>query len=180
MDGLSEQLLKNHFKLYEGYLKNTNDLVAKIASITPPSLEYSELSRRLGFEFCGMRMHEYYFENLCKGGKELDKSGKLSAKINDCFGSFDTWKKHFVETGKMRGVGWVALFQDPVNNCLYNVWIADHQTNIFVGCKPILVMDVWEHAFMLDYGLDRAKYIDVFFKNINWPEAEKRFTGCCQ
>ncbi len=178
MSGFSDALLKNHFTLYQGYVTNTNAIIEKLEGITPeakPQIDYSEMKRRFGFEFCGMRLHEYYFENLVKGGKPLDTDSPLAAKINDTYGSFDTWKKHFVATGMMRGIGWAVLYYDPHHKRLVNVWINEHQVNNLPGCKPILVMDVWEHAFMLDYQLEKAKYIDAFFKNINWEEAAKRF-----
>jgi len=183
MDGLSEALLKNHFKLYEGYVQNTNTLIDKLEKMEvggKPSPEYSELKRRFGFEFDGMRMHELYFGNMVKDGKDLDKNSALAEKIKEVYGSFDGWKKHFVSTGLIRGVGWVVLYYDPVGHRLFNDWIDEHQNNHLVGCRPILVMDVWEHAFMPDYQLDRAKYVDAFMKNINWTEAANRFNQAGQ
>ena len=180
MEGFSDALLKNHFKLYEGYVKNTNDILQKLISFAPevkPSIDYSEINRRLGFEFSGMRLHEYYFGNLIKGGKPIDKNSSLVEKINEQWGSFDNWKKHFIATGSMRGVGWAVLYYDPQNHQLHNIWIDQHQVNNLPGCKPILVMDVWEHAFMLDYQLERPKYIDAFMKNINWQEAQNRINN---
>ncbi len=178
MEGLSEALLKNHFKLYEGYVQNTNALIEKIEKMEfegKPPVEYSELKRRFGFEFDGMRLHELYFGNLTKGGKSLDSSSALAEKIKEVYGGFDGWKKHFVATGSMRGVGWVVLYYDNQNHRLFNEWIGDHEVNHLAGCRPILVMDVWEHAYMPDYQLDRGKYIEAFMKNINWDEAAKRF-----
>ena len=99
MEGFSDAMLKNHFKLYEGYVKNTNDILQKLKSATPeakPSIDYSEINRRLGFEFSGMRLHEYYFGNLIKGGKQIDQNSALAEKINEQWGSFDAWKKHFI------------------------------------------------------------------------------------
>jgi len=176
--GLSDELLKNHFKLYEGYVKNTNDLLEKLEGMSPetkPSVDYSEIRRRLGFEFCGMRLHEYYFGNLTKDGKSLDPNSALSQKINENFGDFETWRKHFIATGMMRGIGWAVLYYDPHQDRLINVWIDEHQVNNLPGCEPILVMDVWEHAFMLDYQLEKAKYIEAFCKNVDWDAAAKRF-----
>ncbi|MFA5864915.1 MAG: superoxide dismutase [Phycisphaerae bacterium] len=177
MEGFSDTLLKNHFKLYEGYVSNTNAVREKLGGITleaKPSIDYSEIKRRFGFEFSGMRLHEYYFGNLIKGGKALGKNSALAEKINAVYGSFDAWKKDFIGTGSMRGVGWAILYYDPQNHQLFNVWIDQHQVNNLPGCKPILVMDVWEHAFMIDYQLDRAKYIEAFMKNVDWQEAANR------
>jgi Fe-Mn family superoxide dismutase len=177
MEGFSETLLKNHFTLYQGYVTNTNKLMDTLASMlkegnvgTP---EYAELKRRMGWEFNGMRLHEYYFDNL--GGKAaLDKSGRLAKKLVENFGSYEDWEKDFRGTGTMRGIGWVILYQDNVSGKLFNQWINEHDVGHPAGCVPILVMDVFEHAFITDYGLKRADYIEAFFKNINWAVAESR------
>ncbi len=177
MEGFSETLLKNHFTLYQGYVTNTNKLMDSLAAMlrdgkvgTP---EYSELKRRMGFEFNGMRLHEYYFGNL--GGKgALDKSGKLGRKLAEDFGSYENWEKDFKGTGAMRGIGWTILYQDNIAGKLFNQWINEHETGHPAGCIPLLVMDVFEHAFITDYGLKRADYIAAFFNNINWNAVESQ------
>ena len=177
MEGFSETLLRNHFTLYQGYVTNTNKLMDSLAAMlkdgkvgTP---EYAELKRRLGFEFNGMRLHEYYFENL--GGKgALDRSGKLAKRMSEDFGGYEDWERDFKGTGTMRGIGWTILYQDNVSERLFNQWINEHETGHPAGCMPILVMDVFEHAFITDYGLKRADYIEAFFKNINWGVVEGR------
>lgn len=177
MKGFSETLLKNHFTLYQGYITNTNKLGDLLAQMlkegktgTP---EYSELKRRLGFEFNGMRLHEYYFENL--GGKApLDKSSALTQKLGETFGGYESWLKDFKATGAMRGIGWAILYQDTTNGNLFNQWINEHETGHLAGCRPLLVMDVFEHAFMTDYGLKRADYIEAFFNNANWEAVKTR------
>lgn len=177
MEGFSETLLNNHFTLYQGYVTNTNKLLDTLTAMlkegkmaTP---EYAELKRRLGFEFNGMRLHEYYFENL--GGKgALDKSGKLGKKLAEDFGSYDDWEKDFRATATMRGIGWAILYQDNLTGRIWNQWINEHETGHPAGCTPLLVLDVFEHAFMIDYGLKRADYIEAFFKNVNWGAVEAR------
>jgi Fe-Mn family superoxide dismutase len=177
MEGFSDTLLNNHFTLYQGYVTNTNKLFDLLGAMlkddktgTP---EYAELKRRLGFEFNGMRLHEYYFENL--GGKAaLDKSAKLGKKLAEEFGSHADWEKDFRATATMRGIGWTILYQDNITGRLMNQWINEHETGHPAGCTPILVLDVFEHAFMIDYGLKRADYIEAFFKNLNWSAAEAR------
>ncbi len=177
MEGLSETLLKNHFTLYQGYVTNTNKVLDTLNQMlkegktgTP---EFAELKRRLGWEFNGMRLHEYYFENL--GGKAgINKNGKLAKKLADIFGSYEAWEKDFKATGAMRGIGWAALYQDITDGRLINFWINEHDVAHPAGCNLILIMDVFEHAFMIDYGLKRADYIEAFFKNINWETAEAR------
>jgi len=177
MEGFSEALLKNHFTLYQGYVTNTNkvldilDGMLRAGNTAVP--EYAELKRRLGWEFNGMRLHEYYFENL--GGKGgIDQAGKLAARLAADFGSVEAWEKDFRATGAMRGIGWAVLYQDSANGRLMNFWINEHDVAHPAGCTPILIMDVFEHAFMLDYGLKRADYIEAFFRNIDWKAAEAR------
>jgi Fe-Mn family superoxide dismutase len=175
--GFSETLINNHFTLYQGYVTNTNKLITTQEQIlkdgktgTP---EYAELKRRFGWEFNGMRLHEYYFENL--GGKaELDNSGPFAKQMNINFGSYDSWEKDFKASGMMRGIGWVILYQDVTTGKLFNLWINEHDVSHLAGCTPILIMDVFEHAFMLDYGLKKADYIEAFFVNIDWNKAEAR------
>ena len=177
MEGFSETLLKNHFTLYQGYVTNTNKLLDTLGQMlkdgktgTP---EYAELKRRLGWEFNGMRLHEYYFENL--GGKTSpEKSKRLIKELAENFGSYEAWEKDFKATGTMRGIGWVVLYQDPMAKKLINFWINEHDVSHPAGCNPLLIMDVFEHAFMLDYGLKRADYIEAFFKNIDWSQVETR------
>jgi Fe-Mn family superoxide dismutase len=177
MSGFSETLLKNHFTLYQGYVTNTNkglDVLAQMLKDgkagTP---EYAELKRRLGWEFNGMRLHEYYFENL--GGKSpLDKYGALGKQMQCDFGSVEEWEKDFRATGAMRGIGWAVLYQDNISQRVFNCWINEHDAGHPAGCAPILIMDVFEHAFMIDYGLKRADYIESFFKNVDWAAAESR------
>jgi Fe-Mn family superoxide dismutase len=175
--GFSDTLLNNHFKLYQGYVNNTNGAMDKLAALMTDGKEktpeFAELKRRFGWEFNGMRLHEYYFANI--GGKEqLDKKGKLFQKIVEEFGNFENWVKDFKATGVMRGIGWVILYQDGPSGRLINTWINEHDAGHPAGATPILVMDVFEHAYMTDYQLDRAKYIEAFFTAINWEEAGKR------
>lgn len=178
MEGFSQTLLTNHFTLYQGYVTNTNKLTDLLAAMLKEGKaaapEYAELKRRFGFEFNGMRLHEYYFENL--GGKAPpDKSGALAKKLAEAYGSYEAWEQDFRATGAMRGIGWAVLYQDNVTGGLFNQWINEHETGHLAGCRPLLIMDVFEHAYMVDYGLKRADYIGAFFKNINWKAVEGRF-----
>lgn len=168
--GFSDQLLKNHFTLYQGYVTNTNKVadalgaMAKEGKTSTP--EYAELKRRFGWEWNGMKLHEYYFGNLIKDGKALDKNSNLSRKIIEDFGSYENWEKDFKATGAMRGIGWVILYYDGTR--LFNTWINEHDVGHLSGASPLLVMDVFEHAYMLDYGLKKADYIEAFFRAIDW------------
>lgn len=177
MSGFSEALLKNHITLYQGYVTNTNRLLKLLELLLKEDKEgtpeFAEIKRRLGWEFNGMRLHEYYFDTLGGDGVVGANSRLAQKKIKD-FGSIEMWAKDFRGTGAMRGIGWVVMYQDIVSGRLFNVWINEHDSGHPAGCIPILVMDVFEHAFMLDYGLKRADYMDAFFKNINWKAVEDR------
>lgn len=177
MEGFSETLLKNHFTLYQGYVTNSNKLIDALNTLLKEGKtdgpDYAEFKRRLGWEFNGMRLHEYYFENL--GGKAgLAKESRLNKKLATDFGSYEAWEKDFKSAGKMRGIGWVALYQDNINGQLLNMWINEHDVGHPAGCSLILIMDVFEHAFITDYGLKRADYIEAFCKNVNWAKVESR------
>jgi len=183
LTGISNETLAMHFKLYEGYVTNTNVLNQRIADLIGEGnldatqvAAFSELKRRFGFEYNGMVLHEYYFENMQKHGTGDPSTG--DAFINaatESFGDYDIWKADFMNTGKMRGVGWAAVYQDPSNGAISNHWINLHETGNVAGYKPILIMDVWEHAFIKDYApVDRPKYIEAFFSNINWDVVNSR------
>jgi superoxide dismutase, Fe-Mn family len=183
LKGISDQTLEMHFKLYEGYVKETNNLTAKISEVLSDGKvdqeempAYSELTRRLGFEYNGMVLHEYYFGNMKKDGAgDPGKDAQFYKAAETSFGSYDTWKADFVSIGKMRGVGWAICYEDPTNGLLSNHWITLHQIGNVAGFNPVLIMDVWEHAFLLDYKpAERPKYIEAFFSNIDWNAVEER------
>ena len=176
--GFSEQLLRDHFTLYNGYVTNFNKLNDILVTIEKEgkfgSPEYAELNRRFGWEFNGMRLHEYYFENLIKDFKELDRNSVLAKAIEKEWGSYEMWEKDFKAMGAMRGVGWVILYHDKIADRLFNVWINEHDVGHFAGAVPLLVMDVFEHAYLTDYGLGRKDYIEKFMTAIDWGAVEKR------
>ena len=169
--GFSDTLLKNHFTLYQGYVTNTNKvldilgLMAKDGKTSTP--EFAELKRRMGWEFNGMRLHELYFGNL-GGTAPLDPSSKIGRRIAEGFGDVEAWEKEFRATGSLRGIGWAVLYEDTANGRLINFWINEHDVGHPAGCVPLLVMDVFEHAFITDYQLKRADYIEAFMKAIDW------------
>ncbi len=178
VEGLNDDLLKMHFKLYQGYVNNTNILLEKLAGFTldgkttPP--EYACIKYRLGWEFDGMLLHEYYFGNLC-GKQPLGNEDPLMQKIIADFGSYDNWKRDFIATGAMRGIGWAILYQEPKQGRLINTWINEHDLGHLAGGVPLLVMDVFEHAYITQFGLERGEYIKVFFNNMNWQVVAARF-----
>lgn len=177
--GLSDQLLRNHFTLYQGYVANTNKLADALNILlkdgktgTP---EYAEMKRRFGWEFNGMRLHEYYFGSMKKDGSELDKGSMFVKKLVEDFGSYENWEKDFRATASLRGIGWTMLYYDPMARRLFNVWINEHDVGHLSGAIPLLIIDVFEHAFMIDYGLKRGDYVAAFFMAIDWPAVIKRF-----
>ncbi len=173
-----DDLLNMHFQLYQGYIKNTNLLLTRLKELESQgkelSYEYGALKRRFAWEYDGMRLHELYFANL--GGKEpIHPSSSLYQGIVKEFGSYEKWKQSFVATGKMRGIGWVILYQDLKDNRLINTWIDEHDLGHLAGEEPLLVMDVFEHAYITQYRLNREQYIDDFFHAIDWEIVEGRY-----
>jgi len=177
--GFSDALLTNHFTLYQGYVTNTNklsDTLTKLLeedkSATP---EYAELKRRFGWEYNGMRLHEYYFENMSPRPKLHNTNSPLSRTLQEQFQSHELWQKDFRSTGSMRGIGWVILYKDGRTGNLFNTWITEHDMGHLTGCTPLLVLDVFEHAYTLDYGIKRVDYINAFMNAISWDVVEERF-----
>ncbi len=178
MPGFSDTLLNNHFTLYQGYVTNTNKVMETLANMLKEGkqgdYEAAELRRRLGWEWNGMRLHELYFENL-GGDGDPTKAPSVMAAAAALYGSFDACAKDFMATATMRGIGWVVVYQDIAQGIIFNQWINEHDVGHPAGLNPILVLDCFEHAFMIDYGLKRADYVAAFMKNIKWEEVEKRF-----
>jgi Fe-Mn family superoxide dismutase len=177
MKGFSDTLLKNHFTLYQGYVNNTNKVMELLAGMVKDGKvgtpEFGELKRRLGWEFNGMRLHELYFRNL-GGDGDMSKAPNLMKRVQDQFGAAELCAKDFQATASMRGIGWVILYEDIESGLLFNQWINEHDVGHPAGGNPILVIDVFEHAFMTDYGLKKADYIAAFFNNVKWEVADKR------
>ena len=182
LDGISDKQLEEHFALYAGYVKQVNALNEELTKLrsegkaSGKNPEFAELTRRLGFEYGGMILHEYYFSNLRPAADPQPASGSaLASALGEYFGSIDAWRADFQGIGEMRGIGWVILFEDPTTDRLSNHWVTLHQEGIPAGFKPLLVMDVWEHAFMRDYkATEKAKYVEAFFRNVDWPAVERR------
>ncbi len=180
--GLSDAQIAEHLKLYEGYVKRTNTLTEKLQAMCNEGKAsgadpvFAELTRRLGFEYNGMILHEHYFGNVRAGAQtEPPAGGKLRKALESSFGKYETWLADFRSIATMPGVGWAILFQDPTTGWLSNHWVTLHNDGNPAGYQPIIVMDAWEHAFMRDYqATERAKYVEAFFKNIDWEAAEKR------
>ncbi|HWP34785.1 MAG TPA: Fe-Mn family superoxide dismutase [Thermodesulfobacteriota bacterium] len=186
--GISDQTLEMHFALYEGYVKNVNLLTEQLCELferggaaphpaaggTDP--RYAELTRRLAFEYGGMVLHEYYFGNMKRGGAGLPgASSRVAQVVTATFGTLENWMADFKAVGGMRGVGWAVLYQDPATGRATNQWVTLHHQGVPAGFKPLLVMDLWEHAYLLDYKpAERDRYLEAFCQNIDWEAVEQR------
>jgi Fe-Mn family superoxide dismutase len=180
MEGFSERMLSIHFQLYEGYVKNSNSLLKKWeefrskGEFTDPA--FAELKRRFGWVYNSVKLHEAYFGVL--GKVESDsKNSSFERVVSQQFGSFEKWRDEFLAVASMRGIGWAVLYRDPTNQKLINCWIDEHNNGHLIQSEPILVLDVFEHAFLIDYGIDRKKYLTAFMKNVQWDKVELRLTG---
>ncbi|MGO9619849.1 MAG: superoxide dismutase [Desulfobaccales bacterium] len=177
MKGFSDTLLKNHFTLYQGYVTNTNKVLDLLTALlkdgkqgTP---EFAELKRRLGWEFNGMRLHELYFSNL-GGDGDWGKSPELTKRVVAQFGSVEACANDFMAVAAMRGIGWAVCYEDPETGLIINQWINEHDAGHPAGCNPLLILDVFEHAYMTDYGIKRADYLTAFFNNLKCEVLEQR------
>lgn len=180
LKGISAKNIEEHLKLYSGYVKNSNLILEKIEELSKETdknaYALAELQRRFGFEFCGMRNHEYYFQSLDGGASELDEKSQLKKAIAETWGSFESWLARLKSIAATRGIGWAVLYYDNKNKILLNGWVDEHHIGNLTGLSFIMGIDMWEHAFMVDYlPSEKKKYIDVFFENINWSVAEKNF-----
>lgn len=178
LDGISENQLQQHYKLYEGYINKINLIQDKLTGGDKSSANnatYSEL-RELQIEqtyaLNGVILHELYFSNLIdKQTKPLDDFVKI---INRDFGSWDNYINDIKAVGaSMRG--WAMTAYNYRDNKIHNYGLDTHNIFVPMAVKPLLVLDVYEHAYMIDYGIQRAKYLDAFFKNVNWPVVSQRF-----
>jgi superoxide dismutase, Fe-Mn family len=181
LSGISDALLQDHLKLYEGYVKNSNQIIeelegmARAGKASGTNLAYAELTRRLGFETDGVILHELYFANMASEPEALAKDSPLGRALAQSFGSIDAWLTEFKAIAAMRGVGWAVAFQDPATKEITNRWIELHNDGHPAGYRPIVVMDCWEHAFIPDYKpTERAKYIDAYLRNLDYRACADR------
>ena len=183
MPGWNQDLLLMHFTLYQGYVKNTNLILDEMAQLQKKgglkSFDYGAIKRRFGWEFDGMRLHELYFENLTKDSDKGQMDPSLIEQMKQDFGSIEAWKDDFVATGLIRGIGWVILYKDSISGKLYNVWVNEHDVGHLAEGEILLVTDVFEHAYITQFSLDRGKYMELFFKSLNWEIVNKRWLATC-
>lgn len=183
LDGISAKSIEEHLGLYQGYVKNFNAISAALPELAKDTakngIAISELIRRKSFEFDGMRLHEYYFEQFEGGAKELSKESALGMQMEKEYHQY--FKEYFTAIGSMRGPGWAMLYYDPVGKQFQTGFAGEQHQGHFVTLPIILALDVWEHAFLLDYGAaGKGKYIEAFFKNLNWSVIENRFANAAK
>jgi Fe-Mn family superoxide dismutase len=179
LKGISSKNIEEHLKLYSGYVKSSNFILEKIGELAKDSTENAytmgELQRRFGFEFNGMRNHEYYFKSLEDGAKPLPVDSTLKTMLEKQV-PFDVWFNAFKSLAAMRGVGWAVLYYDKQTERLIHTWIDEQHIGQLNGLNWILGIDMWEHAFIYDYPTsEKKKYIEAFFENLNWEVIEQNF-----
>jgi Fe-Mn family superoxide dismutase len=178
--GISENQIAQHWKLYEGYVAQSNALKAELEALRKEGKGatplYADRRRRFGFEYNGMVLHEYYFGALKAGARALAEDSPLRKALAEQFGTFDAWMDDFVKCGATRGIGWAILFLDPATGWLTNHFVQLHEDGNVAGFMPILIMDVFEHAYMVDYGAGgRPDYMKAFVGNVNWEVVARRY-----
>jgi Fe-Mn family superoxide dismutase len=178
LDGISVKSVEEHVGLYQGYVKNFNAIASALPELAkdPQKNQHaiSELIRRKSFEFDGMRLHELYFTQLEGGAKELDKESALGAQMAKEYHEY--FVEYFKAIAGIRGPGWAILYWDPEHKEFQAGFAGEQHQGHFATLPIILALDVWEHAYLLDYGAaGRSKYVEAFFKNLNWSVIEKRF-----
>lgn len=181
LQGISDKTLETHFGLYEGYVKNTNLLNEQLDSlrgsgkVSGADPHFAEITRRLGFEYNGMRLHELYFDSLTAKPQSAPPDSLKNVLAGPFDGNFENWRADFAAVGGMRGVGWAIAYLDPTNGATTTQWVTLHEDGNLAGFVPLVVMDVWEHAFLFDYKpAERAKYIEAFFANLDWQVIAQR------
>jgi Fe-Mn family superoxide dismutase len=181
LKGLSKEQIDVHLKLYEGYVKHVNLITKHIETLREePSDEntftMNELRRRFGFEFDGMRMHEYYFEQFEGGALAADGNAAFADAANEKYGTWDKFIAHIKDVAGTRGIGWVIVYFDPKGRTLHTAWVNDHELGQLSGLPIMLAVDLWEHAYMVDYKpADKKTYVEAFLENLNWQVVESRF-----
>ena len=179
LDGISAKQLEVHLGLYAGYVKHANlcrELIAELSKEEKNAYAVTELRRRYSFEFNGMRMHENYFEQFEGGATEIDNGGALAKAVSEKYGDWNKFIDHLKQVAGSRGIGWTVLYQDAKGGQPHVTWVGDHELGVLAGLPVIVALDMWEHAFMVDYmPSEKGKYVDAFLKNFNWKVAEERF-----
>lgn len=170
LDGMSAEMLKTHTELYDGYVAKTNEIQKKVdeadkSKANQSFSEFGELKRQETFSVNGMKLHEVYFNHLKKGGSEM--SGPLKEMIEKDYGSVEAWKEEMVATG-IASRGWAILAFDWTDMRLHIYGQDAHNVGAVWNASPLIAIDVYEHAYFLDYGKSRGEYLDACFANMDY------------
>ena len=171
LDGISRETVEAHYRLYEGYVNKRNEILERLSSVDLAAAnqiysEFRALKIELSFAIGGIKNHEIYFEHL--GGDGGAPEGLIGRIIERDFGSVEDWARDLKATG-MAGRGWAWTAYDWDEGRLFN-YVGDSQNTFPIwNATPLVALDVYEHAYFLDYQTDRASYIDAFFDNLDWP-----------
>lgn len=182
VQGISQRTIENHLELYQGYVDNTNHIRKELSeydSDEDAAEDIAYRSRQIAFEFNGMKNHEIYFGHLVGGPSELPKDSLLEKEIVKGWGSFDEWLDEFRTLSMTRGTGWAVLWYDKNSDTLLNGWIDGQHIGQLQCAEPILMLDMWEHAYLMDHSsADKDLYVQAFFGAINWQSVSGRFDEC--
>ena len=179
---LSRTSLDEHVKLYQGYVKHYT-LIRTILDTTKPAIvddtlayTLAEVSRRMPFEWNGIKNHEYYFEQIAGGAVAINTDSALAQAIITKYTTWNDWILSFTTLAKTRGIGWAILWRDRESGTLLQSWVDEQHLGQMSGCDFIFGIDMWEHSFVYDYQPSgKAHYIADYLANVNWSIVEKRF-----
>jgi Fe-Mn family superoxide dismutase len=177
VQGLSKKAIDLHLSLYKGYVENFNKLIEQMpqSAAAASPLEVDGYARRFAFEYNGVVLHELFFESLAGQRRPLSEDGAFAQALGADFGDFEGWKKSVGTLAKTRGVGWVLTVRNRSSQRLHNCWIDLHQLSVPANSDVLFTLDLWEHAFMLDFTpAQRADYTKTILDNIDWSVIEAR------
>jgi Fe-Mn family superoxide dismutase len=179
LKGISKKSIEEHLKLYAGYVKHANLILEKIKEYGADekhTYAVNEMQRRFGFEYNGIKNHEYYFKLLETGPKAIGADSALLKAIEGQWGSYDAWLARFKAIAMTRGIGWAVLYYDKDTKQLVNAWVDEQHLGQLNSAQFIFGIDMWEHSYMIDYvPSEKKKYVEAFLENANWGVAETWF-----
>ena len=173
LEGISAQTIEEHLKLYQGYVKHVNHIHEALKGESDPYAK-AEMQRRLGFEFGGMKNHEYYFSQF-EGGQKAVPDGEFKQSVEYLWGSVEAFVEHMKGIAMTRGVGWAMCYLDRKEQRLVTTWVDEQHLGQLADLDIVLALDMWEHSFMLDYPpSEKKQYVEAFFENLNWEVVAAR------
>tara|TARA_B100000282_G_C31697229_1_gene474436 strand:+ start:138 stop:833 length:696 start_codon:yes stop_codon:yes gene_type:complete len=179
-DFLSNENIANHIKLYQDYLEKFNKCSAKLDSIDKAAAhtnhsDYRSVKADETFNMNGAYLHELYFANMADGNSQINMDTLSYMRLNRDFGTFDDWQKDFIACGLSSRCGWVVTYLNTFTQSYMNCFIDLHATSVPVGMYPVIVMDMWQHAYYKDYLKEGKSYLTAMMKQLRWSVIEERF-----